>query len=600
MSAEHAPPRVGVASIERHIALAGLTAAMLGLSFPRPGWGWLAYIALVPLGILAVRTRSVRRLAWTAYLVFFIWWLVMLRWLIPVTVPGYAALCALMAAYTAAAPVLWAWLHRRYGLAMTLAIPLGWVSLEFVRGHVPQGGFAWFFLAHTQAPFAPGQGPGRLIQVADLLGEPAVSFLVAMTSGLIVDLLTQPLVKPGPAGGQAGGRMRYGLLATAATAVALLIGAWGYGQFRISQAARVLREGLRVAVIQTNVPQDNKNFRTPQQQEQDWRDMLTLTQQAAAMQPAPDLIVWPETMAPAPLDSQTRQALGADSDAQLYHQQIQQLAKQLHTAILVGSHAYADWQIVTEDDGQAYLRPARRFNSVYLYTADGSQSPLRYDKIHRVPFGEYIPWIDASPWLFDLFLKHLSPYSYDYSLTAGRQWTRFALQPDQPDGQSLTFVTPICFEDTVGRVTRRLIHDSDGRKQAQAIINLTNSAWYPDSDQQLQHLQIAVLRSIENRVPTARSVNYGISGFIDPLGRIGPVVQVDGKQEGVAGVASATLWLDGRATLFGRVGRWPAGLMTLLTALLALGGLFRRDRIVASTAGEANQGTNQSKREIGP
>src|SRR5690606_34214502 len=126
-------------------------------------------------------------------------------------------------------------IHRRLPLPLTLLLPVVWVSFEFLRCTIWQGGFAWLALAHTQAPMNEADGAGRLIQIADLFGQWGVSFVVAMTNGLLADLLTRPLFRRG---GQ--GKRRRGRAVQLAVAVWLfaLIGSLVYGQWRIGQTAQ--------------------------------------------------------------------------------------------------------------------------------------------------------------------------------------------------------------------------------------------------------------------------------------------------------------------------------------------------------------------------
>jgi len=122
-----------------------------------------------------------------------------------------------------------------------------------------------------------------------------------------------------------------------------------------------------------------------------------------------------------------------------------------------------------------------------------------------------------------------------------------------------------------------------GEPKADVLINQTNDGWfwsrasdgYAPSPQQPQHLQIATLRSIENRVPTARAVNTGVSGFIDSAGRVGPLVTVDGRRQLVAGYAGHRVSLDPRRTLYGRVGDAPMRGLAGLTLLLGLAALVK-------------------------
>lgn len=558
-----------------HLGLVGASAVLLGLSFPQPGWWPLAYVALVPLGVLAVRSAEMRRLAWSSLLVFSLWWLVRIHWLMPVTVWGYVSLSLFMGCYGAAALVLLQFIHRKYRSPMVLTLPLVWVSVEFVRGRFPLGGFAWFTLGHSQAAYDPAQSAGKIIQSADLFGELTVSFIVAMTSGLLVDMLTRPWYRSSSRGRTRLRRaMRGGLVLWSVTFFA----AWWYGYYRLHQSDQTTCAGPRIMVIQTNVPQDNKNFPTADQLAADWRDLLERTRRAAQAGPKPDLIVWPETMVPAPLNPEALEYYGAPQAN--YHEQIQAMVQSIGTHLLAGSHASEDWVPITAADGSRFKFPRRRANSVYLYDPDGAQSPARYDKVHRVPFGEYIPWVSAFPALKRFFIKYLSPYPFDYSLVAGSGLTIFELARSSPISKSLAqptrIVTPICYEDADSRLCRRMVW-GHGRR-ADLLVNLTNSAWYRGGSQRLQHLQIAVLRSIENRVPSARSVNSGISGFIDSAGRIGPLVEVAGRRQEVAGFAATRVRLDVRTTLYGRVGQVPVVAMALATVALVLGGLLRSNR----------------------
>ncbi|MEE9212351.1 MAG: hypothetical protein V3U29_06830, partial [Phycisphaeraceae bacterium] len=304
----------GITTVRAHLALAGASAVLLALAFPRPGWGWLAHVALVPLTLLALRSTAVRRLAWTSYLVAVIWWLIQLSWLWPVTGGGLVVLCLYLALYWPAIVLTLRLLDRRYQPVMVLTLPMVWVSFELLRGYALAGGFGWFALGHSQAPYSPSPSasaaPGIvLIQVADLFGEHAVSFLVAMTNGLIVDLLTRPWVKPARSGRR---RMSRTIRAAIFLWLLLYVGAGIYGIWRVRQTDQVRTPGLRLAVIQTNVPQSNKLHRTPEQDAHDCQRMIDLTRRAMAVEHTPDLIVWPETMVP----------VGLNQDAWNYFQEM--------------------------------------------------------------------------------------------------------------------------------------------------------------------------------------------------------------------------------------------------------------------------------------
>src|SRR5690606_3519881 len=119
------------------------------------------------------------------------------------------------------------WLHRKYHLGMVLMLPIVWTSLEYIRGNYLAGGFGWFNLAHSQAAWLPEHGDSRLIQIADLFGEYGVSFLVAMTNGLLVDLLTRPWVQSSAQGVRRPSRMLRAGLAVWVAAISLsLVYGW--------------------------------------------------------------------------------------------------------------------------------------------------------------------------------------------------------------------------------------------------------------------------------------------------------------------------------------------------------------------------------------
>jgi apolipoprotein N-acyltransferase len=173
--------------------------------------------------------------------------------------------------------------------------------------------------------------------------------------------------------------------------------------------------------------------------------------------------------------------------------------------------------------------------------------------------------------------------------------------------RSLRVGTPICFEDAYPTVARPMIYGEGGRKRAELLANVTNDGWFlfrydapwthewyalpvgwlvrwlGSSYQAEQEMQSAAFRCIENRVPMVRSVNTGVSCFIDAQGRIGPVVQVGGRTKDVDGWAVQRVALDPRGTLFGLLGQTPYIVMGLLTALWVLGGLWRPGKMTSMT-----------------
>jgi apolipoprotein N-acyltransferase len=151
-------------------------------------------------------------------------------------------------------------------------------------------------------------------------------------------------------------------------------------------------------------------------------------------------------------------------------------------------------------------------NSAYLFSPEG-RILGRYDKRHLVPFGEYIP---LKSFLF--FLEKLVEGIGDFE--AGTVPTVLAL-PAKPDGQAATLHAPakfgvvICFEAIFPSLVREFVRDG-----ADFMVTITNDAWFGDSAAPYQHFGMVVLRAVENHTAFARAANTGISGFIDPYGRV--------------------------------------------------------------------------------
>ncbi len=218
----------------------------------------------------------------------------------------------------------------------------------------------------------------------------------------------------------------------------------------------------------------------------------------------------------------------------------------------------------------------------------------RYDKIHRVPFGEYVPLRDWLPWM-----NTFAPYDFDYSVWPGQESTRFALS-DAALGRRFTFGVLICYEDTDPDIARPY-GGGDGQPAADFLLNISNDGWFDGTSEHDEHLAICRFRAIECRRSVARSVNMGISAVIDSNGRVlrpQPLPHPEAKadpndrvwtvpmQRGgttelpvsawrdfkkVPGVLLAVIPLDDRVSLYARWGDW---LPWLCWGLIAVGFVF--------------------------
>jgi apolipoprotein N-acyltransferase len=440
-----------------------------------------------------------------------------------------------------------------------------------------------------------------MCQIADFAGVYGVSFWVVAVNALVALLVIHRLrIRP--------------LLPAVAAVTALLLFTLGYGVFRMSQHA-ALSPGPTVMVVQSNYPQSNTGSKgATYQQLVDFH--VSRTASALRANPGVDLVIWSETMMPE-LNRKARSLfrgmeVGEHADYGQFldesHERLKNLAYEQKVALLVGA-LYLD---VTRQDDPAAKNGVRvlqdRRNVAYLYDRTGhmSDDPAdRYDKVHIVPFGEYLPFKDSLPALHKLFVA-LSPYEEDYFLTPGQEsaMTVFRVDPAPPPAATnpttvpapapapassnnpYRFVTPICFEDIDPMLVAKMFRGNAGPwgkdvKRADFIVNVTNDGWFKFNEMP-QHLQAARFRSIENRAPTARSVNTGISGFIDSLGRTSGLVP-----SGQEGVSVQTLPLDRRVTLYTRVGdvfAYACILVALATVAAALVGWRRNPPGRATTA----------------
>lgn len=440
-----------------------------------------------------------------------------------------------------------------------LGIAAVFVAFEWLRGSWPFGGFPWLFLGHTQTPVL------IVCQFADLTGVAGVSFWVVLINGCVALLVMN--------------RLRLQGLTPAVVFVLLLsAGSVAYGAWRFSQWPGATKVGPNVLVVQSNFPQSNSGQKGASPEE----ILATherLTRRALDHHGDVDLVAWSETMMP-PLNIEARHLLDVDI-LERAHRTIAGFARQYHAAFLVGGAYWADFRPRTgKGAAPGEVFPADTRNVAYYYDRQtGAQWDIHYDKIHLVPFGEYVPFKTTLPWLYHLLISFGPADMESYQLTRGDEKHLPAFPLPSTAGGVWRFVTPICFEDMDGPLVARMFRPAEGdRKRADFIVNITNDGWF-NRLQLSQHFQASRFRAIENRAPIARSVNTGISGFIDSMGRPYDVIPPD--QEGTS---IGALRLDTRTTLYTRIGDAFAFTCAGVTALLALAGMthwiLRRKRAV--------------------
>jgi apolipoprotein N-acyltransferase len=372
-----------------------------------------------------------------------------------------------------------------------------------------------------------------MCQIADVTSVYGVSFWIVLVNGWVAFLILH--------------RLNLARLVVSGVAVVVLLAlVCGYGLFRMGQ--KTTYAGPRVMVVQPSFPQDNSGSKGASYEEiLDFHFSTTRTalERLADAQETPDLVLWSETMMPELNEAYRRymqgyvrpnkQNVGDFLDS--VYAQLGELARRFGTNLVVGASAMLPDR---PRDGKATWD---RRNSAFMFDRHGREAAQRYDKIHLVPFGEYIPFRESFPLLYKFF-NLFNPYGgMDYTIQPGKDLTILRVEP-----QGYRFACAICFEDVDSGLMAREFAGAGWTKRADFIVNLTNDGWFATPEMQ-QHLQLAAFRCIENRVPVARSVNTGVSGFIDSVGRVHDTLAVH-----TTGTSTARLELDHRVAPYTHLG----------------------------------------------
>jgi apolipoprotein N-acyltransferase len=454
--------------------LAALSGLLLTGSFPKVGLDWLAWFALVPL-LVALANLSARESFRIGFIAGLVHYLTLLYWVVPVMrtygyLPWYlsVAILFLFATVLALFPAVFSMALATVGrtpVRCLICVPLLWVALEYVRTIIFTG-FPWALLGHALYL------RHHLIQIADLFGAYGVSFLIALSNAAVYVAITytrrktwHDLPASKPLLFSAIGILAAGLIIT-----------WIYGAWRIQTIDQRIAASptARVAVIQGNVDQAIKW--DPAHQFAAINKHLRLSHTVKSENP--DLIVWPESATPFYLFFDKRPT-----------EMVMAGIEEGGIDFLVGSPSVAR-------EGEKVIY----FNSAYLISPE-TKNVSKYDKTHLVPYGEYVPFESWLP-----FLGKLVAQVGDF-------------QPGKP-GKTLPWKKDalgiqICYEVIFPGLSRQLVQNG-----ATLLINITNDAWFGTTSGPYQHFSMTIFRAVENRRALARAANTGISGFIDPVGRI--------------------------------------------------------------------------------
>ncbi|MBF0483868.1 MAG: apolipoprotein N-acyltransferase [Candidatus Omnitrophica bacterium] len=491
-----------------------LSSLLLILAFPKTDWYWLAWIAFVPLFVVcetATLKESFWRFFWSGFVFFlgaFYWigisgLMVGMPWLAVLTFLGTVLLCGYLALYFGLFGIMY--FYRRKILLPLFVLPAFWVILEFFRSIILSG-FGWGALGYSQYKNLP------VIQIADVTAVYGVSFAVFFVNLCFYKAYFYR-------------RELFKVAGWILVSLATIGWLWWYGLGCIKYFDKS-SASIKVAVVQGNVPQDQK------WDEKRWPAIMdkytNLTKQALVARP--DLLIWPETAFP-----------GILWEDEKYFEILKTVASENKIPILVGS-------VVAENN--------KYFNSALLLGSDGALAG-RYDKIHLVPFGEYVPFREQAP-----ILGSLIPIT---DFTSGTKTTIL-------DFNKVRFAVLICFEDTIPELVRQFVDTG-----AQFLVNITNDAWFADTKSPYLHLQSSVFRAVENRRSVVRAANTGISCFISPYGKIiRYLMDAKGKATYVEGIAQDNVEVSSQRTFYTRHGNVFIFICIIFFLLGMIGFLIKR------------------------
>lgn len=441
-------------SSKKRLIASATSGLLYGLSQPGPDLWPLAWVCLVPL-LYALEDRDLKERillgfvsGGVAYLTSCYWIVVAVNKYGGISLVGSVAVLLLLCLYLGSYWALFSALLYAFtgkGIEKTITASCIWVLLEYLRGHLLTG-FPWALIAHSQ-----WESP-VLLQVSELTGAYGLSSLLVFVNFAIYQFLREP--------------RRWGVVLVAFSMVVALV---LYGHFRLKTIS--VPTELRVGIVQGNVEQGVK------WEEEMKRNIFEVHRKLSLslLDGQPDLLIWPETAFPGywPLDPLSRLP--------------QEVAKETGRWFLFGA---------LRQEGE------KTFNSAFLLSPEGHLVDF-YDKVHLVPFGEYLPLRGILERLSGEF-KEAVPGD----ISPGEAVKVFSL----PCGK---FSVLICFEIIFPELSREAV-----RKGAEFLVTITNDAWFGRTSAPYQHLAQAVFRAVETRRWVLRAANTGISAVIDPTGRI--------------------------------------------------------------------------------
>ena len=507
--------------------LVGLSALLQVLIFPLPGVYLLSWFALTPLILALLRARPASQLEVNgslrlqpatplagfllAYACGILWYAGTCYWIYdtmrqygglsaPLALLALLLFCCYLGLYHGLFGVLLVVLARsRHQRRALVTAPFLWVAVELARTRIT--GFPWNLLGIAQVDNV------ALSRIAGFTGVYGISFEIALVNVALASAFLVPREKRGAM-----------LAASLAAAAVLQAGRWIE-----PPATRADRAAL---LVQQNIPV-SADWAKPGYFQQTLDELINLTVNSFAENGGKiDLIVWPESPAP------------FFTNDPLLRSAISQMARQTATSVVVGAIG---------SDAPTPNSEGPLFNSAVLVNSAGEWQQ-RYDKVHLVPFGEYLPF----PSLFS--------FAGGLTQEVGRFAPGASRTPLNAAGTKLGVF--ICYESVFPDEVRQFANHG-----AQVFVNISNDGWYGDSGAYAQHLNQTRMRAIENDRWILSAANTGVTASIDPWGRV--AARIPRKQRTTL-VAPYTL--TSVTTFYTRHGDWFA----YACAIILLGALFAR------------------------
>ena len=443
------------------------------LALPKADQGWVAWGCLIPLLLPVLRGRGGRPLTWRQAAAAGlacgvvsgagrVYWVAETLQLYGGLGPPLAWITTLLLIlYLAVYPAVFLLACRRLSPSsagwpwLTACL---WTLLDWVQTWMLSG-FPWELLGYTQYRYPV------VAQLAAVAGVHGITFLIVLANAAAAQAMVHSSVR----------------VRSPAMVGSLLLVSLAAGLIRLDRiGSEEPTAALRVGIVQGNVPQGEKWLAPGVRSATEHYSRLTRA--LAREEGSLDLILWPETALPFPLDAKRYRG---------HRLRVEGLAREVGSPLLVGSLGSVS------PSGREGL-----YNRSFLVDATGAAAGSA-DKVHLVPFGEFLPL----PWLFG-YLDALTAHSGRFDPGEDHGVLRLP-------GAEAELGVFICFESIFPGIPRTL-----AARGATVLVNTTNDAWFGDSAAPTQHLAMAVLRAVETGRPVLRAANTGISCIIEPSGRI--------------------------------------------------------------------------------